>query len=108
MYGMSPRRRSTKSRSSTAWRRKATAAQSRSTTSSRLSWAAQTTIANLYPEKANAHPGYHVKDKLENKLHQLVFASQLSLSSVRHQIASDWQALYKRVFGTARRDERAR
>jgi hypothetical protein len=29
-------------------------------------------LANFYPEKANAHPGYHVKDKLEIKLHGLV------------------------------------
>src|SRR6266568_4446482 len=58
-------------------------------------------IANLFPEKADANPGYHVKDKLENKLHDLVCAGQLSLSSVRQQIASDWQALYKQVFGTA-------
>ena len=34
-------------------------------------------IANLFPEKADAHPGYHVKDKLENKLHTLVCAGQI-------------------------------
>jgi hypothetical protein len=31
-------------------------------------------IAILYPERALAHPGYHVKDVLENKLHALVCA----------------------------------
>jgi len=56
-------------------------------------------ISNLYPERANAHPGYHVKDKLENKVHALVCAGRLSLRAARSGIASDWQALYRRVFG---------
>jgi hypothetical protein len=58
-------------------------------------------IRNLFPEQADAHPGYHVKDKLENKLHDLVCDGTLTLSSVRHRIAKDWQALYKSVFGVA-------
>ena len=40
-------------------------------------------IANLYPEKANANPGYHVKDKLENKLHDLVCDGTMTLRSVQ-------------------------
>jgi hypothetical protein len=46
-------------------------------------------------------PGYKVKDKLENKLHDLVCDGTMTLSTVRRRIASDWQALYKTVFGVA-------
>jgi hypothetical protein len=58
-------------------------------------------IANLYPEKANADPGYHVKDGLENKLHALVCSGAMSLRNAQRGIASDWQALYRNVYGTA-------
>jgi hypothetical protein len=58
-------------------------------------------IANLYPEKANAHPGYHVKDTLENKLHDLVCDGTMTLRSVQMQIVANWQALYRKVFGVA-------
>jgi hypothetical protein len=57
-------------------------------------------IANLFPEMANAHPGYHVKDKLENKLHALVCSGQMSLGSAQTQIAANWRGLYRRVYGT--------
>jgi hypothetical protein len=58
-------------------------------------------IANLYPEMANAHPGFHVKDKLENKLHDLVCDGTMTLRSVQRQIAMNWQALYRSVYGVA-------
>jgi hypothetical protein len=58
-------------------------------------------VANLYPEEANADPGYHVKDRLENKLHSLVCSGSMSLQASRVEIASNWQALYRKVFGTA-------
>lgn len=57
-------------------------------------------IANLYPEEAtfpNGSPGYHVKDKLENRLHDMVCAGQLSLRSVQRQIATNWEMLYRKV-----------
>lgn len=60
-------------------------------------------IANLFPEKADAAPGYRVKDKLENRVHDMVCAGQISLRSARREIASDWEALYVRVFGTPTR-----
>jgi hypothetical protein len=44
-------------------------------------------IANIYPEKANAHPGLHIKDKLETKLHDMVCAGQIKLHAARQQIA---------------------
>ena len=56
-------------------------------------------IANLYPERADAHPGFHVKDVLENKLHALVCAGQLSLRTAQRQIAANWEGLYEEVFG---------
>jgi Protein of unknown function (DUF3761). len=58
-------------------------------------------VANLYPEEANADPGYQVKDRLENKLHSLVCSGSISLHASRVGIASNWQALYRKVFGTA-------
>ena len=65
-----------------------------------------TDIANLYPEKAtlpNNAPGFHVKDKLENKLHDLVCTGTMTLRAVQRGIAANWQTLYKTVFGVAPR-----
>jgi hypothetical protein len=60
-------------------------------------------IANLFPEKLNAHPGYRVKDRLENRLHELVCDGKLNLRSVQRQIATNWTKLYRRVYGLAPR-----
>jgi hypothetical protein len=57
--------------------------------------------ANLYPEAAVPAPGYHVKDRLENRLHRLVCAGQLLLGSVQREIARNWVALYAKVSGTS-------
>jgi hypothetical protein len=56
-------------------------------------------ISNLYPEAASPRPGYHDKDRLENRLHTLVCAKKLSLRSVQRAIASNWLALYTKVIG---------
>lgn len=53
-------------------------------------------VANLFPERA---PGYHAKDKLENRMHDMVCSGAISLTAAQHQIAADWEALYRRVFG---------
>jgi hypothetical protein len=58
-------------------------------------------IANLFPERASPAPGYKIKDKLENKLHSLVCSGAMSLRSVRIGIASNWQKLYRKVYGMA-------
>lgn len=58
-------------------------------------------IANLYPEKASPAPGYHVKDKLENKLHSLVCSGSMSLRNAQKQIAANWQKLYRKVYRAA-------
>jgi hypothetical protein len=52
-------------------------------------------IANLFPEQA---PGYHAKDKLENRLHQLVCSGEITLRGAQQGIAQHWQALYARIF----------
>ena len=57
--------------------------------------------ANLYPEAAAPAPGYHVKDRLENRLHRLVCAGQLPLGTVQREMASNWVALYRQVYGIA-------
>jgi hypothetical protein len=47
-------------------------------------------IANLYPEEAkfaDGSPGYQIKDKLENRLHGIVCAGQISLRSRRRRSA---------------------
>jgi hypothetical protein len=55
-------------------------------------------IANLFPEKLHAAPGYRLT-RLENKLHQLVCAGRYYLRSSQHEIARNWQRLYKQVYG---------
>jgi hypothetical protein len=37
-----------------------------------------------------------MKDRLENRLHQMVCAGQLDLTTAQQAIASDWVAAYKR------------
>ena len=58
-------------------------------------------IANLFPEKRNAHPGYEAKDRLELRLHQLVCSGSMKLRTAQEQIAANWQVLYRKVFGRA-------
>ena len=56
-------------------------------------------IANLFPEKVNAHPGYRAKDRLEDRLHAVVCAGGMTLRAAQHGIATNWQVLYRKVFG---------
>ena len=58
-------------------------------------------IANLYPEPGSGPASYHVKDKLENKLHALVCAGSMTLHAAQAGIARNWETLYKSVFGVA-------
>jgi len=57
-------------------------------------------IANLFPENLHAAPGYRLKDRLENKLHQLVCAGNYYLPSTQQAIARNWQRLYQQAYGT--------
>ena len=58
-------------------------------------------IANLFPEKLNARPGFRLKDRLENRLHTMVCAGSIGLRAAQRAIAANWQGLYERVFGLA-------
>jgi hypothetical protein len=57
--------------------------------------------ANLFPEPGSGGANYHVKDTLENKLHDLVCAGTMNLRAAQRQIAANWEALYRKVFGVA-------
>ena len=58
-------------------------------------------IANLYPEPGSGPASYHVKDRLENELHDLVCAGTMTLHAAQAGIASNWEVLYRRVFRVA-------
>jgi hypothetical protein len=60
-------------------------------------------IANLFPEPGSGPANYHVKDKLENRLHKLVCSGAITLHAAQEGIASNWETLYKNVFGVAPR-----
>jgi len=45
-------------------------------------------IATVYPETADAHPCYHVKDKL----HELVCHGKMTLRTAQRRIGTNWQA----------------
>jgi 5-methylcytosine-specific restriction endonuclease McrA len=47
-------------------------------------------IANLWPEAA---PGFHEKDKVEEKLHARVCTRRMTLEDAQRAIATDWRAL---------------
>lgn len=58
-------------------------------------------IRNLWPEPYRARVwNAHVKDALEERLHEMVCSGQLDLSTAQHEIASDWIAAYKKYFHT--------
>jgi hypothetical protein len=56
-------------------------------------------IANLFPERLDAQPGYRVKDRLENRLHAMVCAGSIGLGAAQRSIAANWQGLYERILG---------
>ena len=60
-------------------------------------------IHNLWPEPYTSKTwNAHVKDTLEERLHELVCAGQLDLPTAQHEIATDWIAAYKKYFHTDR------
>jgi hypothetical protein len=56
-------------------------------------------IKNLWPEPYTGDWNAHVKDKLENKLHDLICSGQLDLKSAQQQIATDWMSAYVKYIG---------
>jgi hypothetical protein len=60
-------------------------------------------IHNLWPEPSTSHIwNAHVKDSLEQRLHEMVCAGKIDLSTAQRDIATDWIAAYKKYFHTDR------
>jgi hypothetical protein len=57
-------------------------------------------IGNLWPEPYAGPWGARTKDVLENRLHELVCAGDLSLRAAQRQEATDWVRAYRRYVGT--------
>jgi hypothetical protein len=57
-------------------------------------------IKNLWPESYQTEPwNAHVKDKLEDRLHNLVCSGRMRLEDAQRDIARDWIAAYQRWMG---------
>ena len=56
-------------------------------------------IRNLWPQPYSVRWNAHVKDKLEERLHELVCSRKLDLATAQHDIAADWIAAYKKYVG---------
>ena len=56
-------------------------------------------LNNLWPEPYDITWNAHVKDRLENRLHELVCTGQLDLMTAQRAIATDWISAYKRYEG---------
>jgi hypothetical protein len=58
-------------------------------------------LQNLWAESYVTQPlNAHVKDKLENVLHDLVCAGRLKLTAAQRMIANDWTQAYQKYVGT--------
>jgi hypothetical protein len=59
-------------------------------------------IHNLWPEPYTSRTwNAHVKDALEEHLHEMVCAGKIDLPTAQRDIATDWIAAYKKYFHTA-------
>lgn len=52
-------------------------------------------LKNLWPQPYAPAPGAHEKDKLENRLHEMVCAGKIGLPAAQRAIATDWYAAYR-------------
>jgi Putative zinc-finger len=60
-------------------------------------------IGNLWPEPyASTEWNAHVKDELEDHLHNLVCGGNLDLATAQHDMASNWISAYKKYFHSDR------
>ncbi len=58
-------------------------------------------LQNLWAESYVSQPlNAHVKDRLENVLHDLVCAGRLKLTAAQRMIANDWTLAYQKYVGT--------
>jgi hypothetical protein len=53
---------------------------------------------NLWPQPRNSFPGAGEKDEVEDYLHHQVCSGALSLAEAQREIASDWYAVYTRIY----------
>jgi hypothetical protein len=56
-------------------------------------------IRNLWPQPYSVRWNARVKEKLEQRLHELVCSGKLDLSTAQRDIAVDWIAAYKKYVG---------
>jgi hypothetical protein len=61
-------------------------------------------IRNLWPQPYSALWNARVKDRLEDRLHNLVCEGKVDLATAQREIATDWISAYKKYFGTNRPD----
>jgi hypothetical protein len=60
-------------------------------------------IRNLWPQPyASGEWNAHVKDALEDRLHDLVCTDQIDLAVAQREIASNWINAYRKYFKTTR------
>lgn len=58
-------------------------------------------IKNLWPQSFQTESlNAHVKDKLENKLHEMICNGQIDMKTAQHDIATDWVAAYQKYVGS--------
>ncbi len=58
-------------------------------------------VKNLWPQSYRTQPwNAHVKDALENEMHDEVCSGRLDLATAQRDIATDWIAAYKKYFHT--------
>jgi hypothetical protein len=56
-------------------------------------------ILNLWPEPGAGRWNFHVKDRLEFRLHMEVCGGTISLAAAQEDIRRDWTAAYRKRFG---------
>jgi hypothetical protein len=56
-------------------------------------------MRNLWPQPYSVRWNAHVKDRLEERLHELVCSGKLDLSTAQHDIAVNWIDAYKKYVG---------
>ena len=57
-------------------------------------------IRNLWPQPYSTRWNARVKDRLEQRLHDLVCAGKVDLPTAQHEIATDWIGAYKKYMGS--------
>lgn len=53
-------------------------------------------IGNLWPQPFGKSWGAEIKDRLENAMHRLVCAGQITLEQAQQEISTDWIAAYRK------------